>query len=146
MVKCSCFLAGAFLYDCFAIDLYLTEWLFIVAALSCILFCFFATMKKILACIFLTLFSFQVLPVKELGKILYKGLMTDEIHEVESSAEDSNNGNWKKLTNYHGANETTTHLRDVYLSSIVHLIITHSAHFNCQYVPEIITPPPNTLV
>lgn len=103
-------------------------------------------MKKFLACLFLTLFSFQVLPVKELGKILYKGLMTEEIHEVEGSAEDINTGKWKKLTNYNGSDETTTHLRDVYLSSIVHLIITHAAHFCCQYVPEIITPPPNSLV
>lgn len=38
-------------------------------------------MKKFLAIIFLTIFAFQVLPVKAIGKILWDGQMTEEVHE-----------------------------------------------------------------
>ena len=38
-------------------------------------------MKKFLAIIFLTVFAFQVLPIKAIGKILWDGQMTEEVHE-----------------------------------------------------------------
>lgn len=38
-------------------------------------------MKKFLAIIFLSIFAFQVLPVKAIGKILWDGQMTEEVHE-----------------------------------------------------------------
>jgi len=38
-------------------------------------------MKKFLAIIFLTIFAFQVLPIKAIGKILASGQMTEEVHE-----------------------------------------------------------------
>ncbi len=38
-------------------------------------------MKKLLAILFLTIFAFQVLPVKAIGKILWDGQMTEEVHE-----------------------------------------------------------------
>jgi len=99
-------------------------------------------MKKILTCIFLTIFSFQVLPVKELGKWLYKGMMTEEIHEVESSAEDNTTGKWKKLNEYK-FNDKDAFLSVSYFTSIIQLTILQTEHFLCEYVPEIITPPPN---
>lgn len=38
-------------------------------------------MRKIAALIFLTIFSFQLLPVEMIGKILWSGQMTEEVHE-----------------------------------------------------------------
>jgi hypothetical protein len=38
-------------------------------------------MKKFLAIIFLTVFAFQILPVKAIGKILWDNSMTEEVHE-----------------------------------------------------------------
>lgn len=38
-------------------------------------------MKKILAILFLTIFTFQVLPIRQIGKILWDGQMTEEVHE-----------------------------------------------------------------
>jgi len=38
-------------------------------------------MRPFLAIVFLTIFSFQILPVKEIGKILWNGTMTEEVHE-----------------------------------------------------------------
>lgn len=101
-------------------------------------------MKKILTYVFLTIFSFQVLPVKELGKFLYKGMMTEEIHEVESGSEDNTTGKWKKLNEYKFTDKDTF-LSGSYFTSIVQLTIFQTEHFLCQFIPEIITPPPNSI-
>ena len=99
-------------------------------------------MRKILTCIFLTIFSFQVLPVKELGKLLYKGMMTEEIHEA--GAEDNTTGKWKKQNEYKFYDKDSF-LSASYFTSIIQLTILQTEHFLCQYVPEIITPPPNNI-
>lgn len=52
--------------------------------------CFFAIVKKLLAIVFLFIFSFQVLPVKEIGKLLFKSTNTEE--EVHGSSCDNNKG------------------------------------------------------
>ena len=38
-------------------------------------------MRHFLAYLMLTIFSFQVLPVKELGRFIAKGQLTEEIHD-----------------------------------------------------------------
>lgn len=102
-------------------------------------------MKKILACIFLAVFTLQVLPVKELGKILYKGLMTEEIHEVEAEGKTGDAGSfkWKKQNNEYSLDVSTAHQRAVYLTSMAHLAIVHAENLPERYVPDIPTPPPN---
>jgi hypothetical protein len=45
--------------------------------------------KKCLAIVFLLIFSFQVLPVKEIGKLLFKNTTTEE--EVHGSSDDNAN-------------------------------------------------------
>lgn len=47
-------------------------------------------MKKLLAILFLTIFTFQILPVRAIGKILWNSQMTEEVHEHGCS---------KKMTN-----------------------------------------------
>lgn len=49
-------------------------------------------MKKLLAIIFLAIFTFQILPVKAIGKLLCSNQMTEEVHEHGCS---------KKMTNDH---------------------------------------------
>lgn len=101
-------------------------------------------MKKILAIIFLTIFSLQVLPVRELGKMLYKGMLAEEIHEVEGKAEDLTTFKWnKKHTECVGYSHDAAHMRDVYLTAMVQLAIYNAAHVQRQYIPDITTPPPN---
>jgi hypothetical protein len=99
-------------------------------------------MKKWLAYIFLTIFSFQVLPVKEIGKILFKGQMTEEIHE---SADGPVSVKLKKGTDpfklHPGDFEQTARLQ--YLSAKLSLAIVESEWHPSQFIPDIVTPPPN---
>ena len=96
-------------------------------------------MKKFLAYIFLFIFSFQVLPVKELGRILFKGLMTEEIHET---ADDTSGPKLKKepakLFNKH---EDLASI--LYFTSRVNTALHDAEKLPRHFVPDIITPPPN---
>lgn len=38
-------------------------------------------MKKVAAILFLTIFTFMMLPVKQIGKMLWDSQMTEEVHE-----------------------------------------------------------------
>lgn len=103
-------------------------------------------MKKILAIIFLTVFSLQVLPVRELGKMLYKGMLAEEIHEVETEgkAEGLTAFKWnKKHAECVSYGHDAAHMRNAYLTAIVQLAIYNAAHVQRQYIPDIATPPPN---
>lgn len=46
-------------------------------------------MRLILASFLLTIFSFQILPIRAIGKILFKAQLTEELHEHEEDAEDA---------------------------------------------------------
>jgi hypothetical protein len=97
-------------------------------------------MKNLLAYIFLFIFSFQVLPVKEIGQILFKGLMTEEIHEA--SHDDSGSCKLKKadLKVFYKP-ETSASVQ--YLSSKLAVAIHEAERLPRHFVPDIITPPPN---
>jgi len=41
-------------------------------------------MRRLIAILFLTIFSLQLLPVETIGKILWNGQMTEEVHEQGS--------------------------------------------------------------
>lgn len=98
-------------------------------------------MKKFLAYIFLFIFSFQVLPVKELGKLLFKGTMTEEVHESGNS----DDGSFSKLKKedpkilFH----TTLLARQQYLAGKVHTAIHEADRLPVNFIPDILTPPPN---
>jgi hypothetical protein len=46
-------------------------------------------MRVFLAGFLLTIFSFQILPIRAIGKILFKAQLTEELHEHEEDAEDA---------------------------------------------------------
>jgi hypothetical protein len=99
--------------------------------------------KQFLAYIFLFVFSFQVLPVKELGKLLFKGQMTEEVHE-SGCMDDSGCAKIKKgsepcrLADYSfSVNES------VYIDTKVNIAIHISELLPAGFVPDILTPPPN---
>jgi len=100
-------------------------------------------MKKWLAYIFLTIFSFQVLPVKEIGKILFKGQMTEEIHEADVT--DGSSSKIKKDADPYRLHPTETELaaRIQYTSKKASLAIIKSEKIPGQFIPDIFAPPPN---
>jgi hypothetical protein len=100
--------------------------------------------KKLLAYIFLTIFSFQVLPVKEIGKILFKGQMTEEIHESGPSP-DNGNAKLKKGTDPFRLHnfDTKDIARIQYLSAKICIAIVEAERLPKQFIPDIVTPPPN---
>ncbi|MCB0696517.1 MAG: hypothetical protein KDC07_04085, partial [Chitinophagaceae bacterium] len=52
-------------------------------------------MKQWFAGFLLLLFSFQVLPVKELGRLFYKGFVTEEVQDAAYESEDYSSGDLK---------------------------------------------------
>ncbi|RYD57691.1 MAG: hypothetical protein EOP56_07910 [Sphingobacteriales bacterium] len=102
--------------------------------------------KKWLAYILLCIFSFQVLPVKELGKLLFKGQLTEEIHEESySDAEDLENNKLKKneepLKFHMPLDELFARSR--YYTHNIMVAIHEADHIPLLYLPDIPTPPPN---
>lgn len=105
-------------------------------------YCKLQPVKKLLTIFFLFIFSFQVLPVKELGKILFKGTMVEEIHETTPDT-DEPTAKLKK------DNEPYTYSR--YCNNMGRLLIFASSglgaskpeNISKQHIPDILTPPPN---
>jgi hypothetical protein len=104
-------------------------------------------MKHFVAYIFLIVFSFQVLPVKELGKVLFKGQMTEEVHE-SCGADCSNDcpvSKIKKESEYgnilHVAQESIA--LQSYINSKLHTAIHNTEILPKHFVADITTPPPN---
>ncbi len=95
-------------------------------------------MRKVIACIFLTIFSFQILPVKELGKLLFKSVMTEEVigHDVDVDGKVK-----KEIDFYTFAPEKAPHT-DV-LGAKISVAIHYSDGLQDCHVPDILTPPPN---
>lgn len=104
-------------------------------------------MKKLLAYIFLIIFSTQVLPVKEIGKILYKGQITEEeVHTCSEGCEDSNALKLKiEGDPFHHTERQLfqAHARVAFLTQQINTAIHHAEHIPIHFVPDILTPPPN---
>lgn len=97
-------------------------------------------MRKLLAYLFLVIFSFQILPIKEVGGILFKGLLTEEIHETLTGADENPHSKTKKRT------ETLeVFLSNVHLKSQIQTAMQCQEHLPSPFVPDIPTPPPNPL-
>jgi hypothetical protein len=104
-------------------------------------------MKHLVAYIFLIVFSFQVLPVKELGKMLFKGLLTEEVHE-HCNADDCDDcpvSKIKKESEYndmlHVAQESIA--LQSYINTKLHTAIHKTESLPKHFVADITTPPPN---
>ncbi len=99
-------------------------------------------MKLVPASFFLLIFSFQVLPVKEIGKILFKGTMIEEIHEAAPDCDETQSklkkGN-DPFTPYKTYSPTARML--VLIGNGLGILNPES--ISKQHIPDIITPPPN---
>jgi len=94
-------------------------------------------MRKRLAYIFIFIFSFQVLPVKEVGKMLFKSQLTEEIHET---AHNDDNPRGKSFLGNAPCLSIACLLqagRDVAVA------IQYADHIPVSHAPDILTPPPN---
>ncbi|WP_276132531.1 hypothetical protein [Polluticoccus soli] len=98
-------------------------------------------MKKFIAYIFLLIFSFQVLPVKEIGSILFKGQMTEEIHETADDSPPGSKIKKESDTKIFAKYETVASV--IHFTKIVELTLHRSEHLPRHFVPDILTPPPN---
>jgi hypothetical protein len=102
-------------------------------------------MRHFIAYIFLTLFSFQVLPVKEIGKMLFKSQTTEEIHEEDFT----DNGPDAKLKKegdpFRPAADFSiaSSARIQSLSAKIAVVIHRTAILPDYHIPDILTPPPN---
>lgn len=98
-------------------------------------------MKVVLASIFMFIFSFQVVPVKEIGKLLFKGTMTEEIHESEFDGDEKSCEIKKEGDPYTSHRSYPNYCR--YVEKAGRLNMATPVHVSKQYIPDIPTPPPN---
>ena len=75
---------------------------------------------------------------------MYKGAMTEEIHEVEteSSKSDFQKQKWRALSDIIGG-VTNEKIHGKYLAEIARIAVQHSENVVRQYFPDTVTPPPN---
>lgn len=102
--------------------------------------------RHVLASIFLIVFSFQVLPVKELGRLLFKGQMTEEVHESNTTTGDDNGCLKMKLGSDPFGLAPEHHIsfsEESYLDTKIHTAMQRSERLIDRYAPDIPTPPPN---
>lgn len=99
--------------------------------------------KKLLASLFLFIFSFQVLPVKEIGKILFKGGMTEEIHEAHCDIDDEGNFELNKQQDPYNSNYHSEYYNKLAVLTSNGLSTSTPQHISKQFIPDIVTPPPN---
>jgi hypothetical protein len=100
-------------------------------------------MKRAIAYIFLFIFSFQVLPIKEIGKILYKGLMTEERNETAACEDEEPMIPKLKKESEPLYTDNTPIAFYKYLSTRILTAIHTSEQIPKHHVPDIFTPPPN---
>ena len=103
-------------------------------------------MKKLLAYIFLFIFSFQILPVKELGKMLFKNQLTEEIKETgDAEGESGESLKLKKDSDpfHHSewSGENTARIK--HLSDFLDVVFHEAERLPSHHIAEIPTPPPN---
>jgi len=102
------------------------------------------TMRKYLAVLFLIIFSFQVLPLKVVGKLLVKG-QTEE--DVKGDCDDDADIDGK-VAKY---NDFILHPSEGFYTEVskektVSFIVHRAYDLPVSYVADIISPPPNCLV
>lgn len=107
---------------------------------------YFADVKQYIAYVFLIIFSFQVLPVKELGNMLFKGQITDEKLEIDVDSDDCPLSKLKKDEDFkfHTPGFQTPGVAAMqYVHAKVAIAIHASEILPLWHVPDVLTPPPN---
>jgi hypothetical protein len=107
---------------------------------------YFAPVKQYIAYIFITIFSFQVLPVKELGNMLFKGQITEEKLECGVDADDCPDSKVKKEEDpkFHSQGSHNSDIAALqYVNAKISIALHLSEVFPLEHVPDVLTPPPN---
>lgn len=96
--------------------------------------------KKIISLVLLLIFSTQILPISQIGRVLYQNQLTEELPHSTTSAPAPNSF----VEEIHKA---YWHDMEEYGMMMYTNIITHHLHetekFSSQYIAEVQTPPPN---
>lgn len=99
-------------------------------------------MRRVLSYMLIILFSFQVIPVKELGKLLLKKAATEQTADLDEDA-----GSACKKKAEEGTepvlNETVIRLNQILSNRQALTALHHRCIIPPHFVPEIATPPPN---
>lgn len=102
-------------------------------------------MRHLIAYFFILVFSLQIIPIKEIGEILFKGQITEEEVHGHSQSTDDNS----KLKKQNGPNPFPSSYQDYNriscLSQRLNTAIHRAEILPPHFVPEIITPPPNII-
>jgi hypothetical protein len=101
------------------------------------------SMQKLIASLFLFIFSFQILPVKEIGSILYKQLMTEEIHEAKTCSDDHAPSKVKPAIEPFLLSNSGHLNHNRYFGSTVMIAIHKAESLPIPHIPDIFTPPPD---
>ena len=101
-------------------------------------------MRKLLAILFLTIFTFQVVPLKVIGKLLSTSQNTEEVHD--DGSEDGADG---KLTKFGDDLLMFHHAPDLFASrqyfDVKQIAFIHKAEsLPFVHISEIPSPPPDT--
>ncbi len=100
-------------------------------------------MKPWLACILMILFSFQALPVKELGKLLGKKAIQEQVQDESGDTSDASKQfaekEIEKLFVHSQAFQLTTLVVEEQVKVALHRFHFFEDHFH----PDITTPPPD---
>ena len=99
--------------------------------------------RQVIAYLFILIFSIQIVPIKEIGEILFNGLITEE--EVHGYGQNSEDNAKLKKQNEPKLPVSFYYNRICFLTQSVQTAIHRSENLPLQFVPEIITPPPNIL-
>lgn len=97
-------------------------------------------MRHAIAILFLLLLSSQVLPLKQVGKILFKSQITEEIHN--EGGEHANDDDAVKLFT-HSGHPPYTPESIKFLTAVIAVHIHIVEMIPDYHLPEILTPPPN---
>lgn len=103
-------------------------------------------MKKFLAIICLLIFSIQILPIKQIGAILYKGQITEELHQHHDDCGNDISVKFKKDGDPNNGNIVVANQRlsrELCLSQQIELMIHASESLPSYHVSDIFAPPPN---
>jgi hypothetical protein len=102
-------------------------------------------MKQWLAYFCILLFSFQVMPVKEIGIAVFTGQMTEEERLFASDVSEDGHSKLKKQSDpYHYSDHAQACARIQLLTQQVHTAI-EAACMSQDYTADILTPPPDYL-
>ena len=101
-------------------------------------------MRQLIAYIFLFTFSFQMLPVKEIGAILFKGQMTEEEAHTCGAKGDNTNSKLGKFNDFLDNGLSDGHLsRIVFYNNSLSVALSMAEKLPMGFIPDIPTPPPN---